>query len=125
MSAAVLLTSAATSVLLGANAPIVVLGPGSLDMRLLTAKLAAKSGFDTTLFAGQGAQQLWWEQMYGEEYIAGEQVEGRASLLSGNDEREAAEAREHVGRQITNNVATVHAQTVESWKLLRCLTVPY
>jgi hypothetical protein len=90
MSAAVLLTSAATSVLLGANAPIVVLGPGSLDMRLLTAKLAAKSGFDTTLFAGQGAQQLWWEQMYGEEYIAGEQVEGRASLLSGNDEREAA-----------------------------------
>jgi hypothetical protein len=90
MSVAVLFTSAATSVLLGASAPIVVLGPGSLDMRLLTAKLAAKSGFDTALFTGQGAQRLWWEQMYGEEYIAGERIEGRASLLSGNDERGAA-----------------------------------
>jgi len=91
MIAAVLLASAATSVILGANAPVVVLGPGSLDMRLLTAKIAARSGFDTALFTGQGAPtRLWWEQMYGEEDIPGEQLEGRASLLSGNDERGAA-----------------------------------
>ena len=31
---------------------VVVFGPGSLDMRLLTAKLAARAGLDTSLFVG-------------------------------------------------------------------------
>ena len=34
---------------------VVVFGPGSLDMRLLTAKLAARAGLDTSLFVGGGA----------------------------------------------------------------------
>ena len=31
---------------------VVVFGPGSLDMRLLTAKLAARAGLETSLFVG-------------------------------------------------------------------------
>ena len=35
---------------------VVVFGPGSLDMRLLTAKLAARAGLDTALFVGGGSK---------------------------------------------------------------------
>ena len=75
---------------LSATSPVVVLGPGSLDMRLLTAKLAAQSGFPTSIIAGQGAQQLWWETLYGEDYIPGEDATGKVRLLTRNDEREEA-----------------------------------
>jgi len=43
-----LATAGATS--LAADAPVLVIGPGSLEMRMLTAKLAARSGFRTSLF---------------------------------------------------------------------------
>jgi len=59
-------------------------------MRLLTAKLAAKAGLPTSLFAGAGAESIWWEQLYGEEYIASERAEGKVRLLCGGDERQAA-----------------------------------
>ena len=76
--------------ILSTKSPVVVLGPGSLDLRLLTAKLAARSGFPTSIIAGQGAQQLWWETMYGENYVAGERSEGKVRLLASGDEREDA-----------------------------------
>jgi len=47
---------------------LVVLGSGSLDMRLLTAKLAARSGQATTLFSASGElKEVWLEQMFGVE----------------------------------------------------------
>ena len=36
---------------------VVVFGPGSLDMRLLTAKLAARAGLETSLFVGGATAQ--------------------------------------------------------------------
>jgi len=51
---------------LATTASVVVLGEGSLDLRLLTAKLAARSGFQTSLFSARGGvQDIWVEQMYG------------------------------------------------------------
>ena len=69
--------------------PVVVLGPGSLDMRLLTAKLAARAGLETKLFVGAGAQQQLWEQMYAEEYLPGGE-NGRPALVSSAEDRNAA-----------------------------------
>ena len=84
------MATSCNAAVLSATSPVVVLGPGSLDLRLLTAKLAARSGFPTSIIAGQGAQQLWWEQMYGEEYVAGESDTGKARLLTSSDAREKA-----------------------------------
>ena len=62
----VLLIGSASALSLPAAAPVVVLGPGSLDLRLLTAKLSARAGLKTSLFAASGAaQDIWLEQMYG------------------------------------------------------------
>jgi len=72
------------------QSPVVILGPGSLDMRLLTAKLSAAAGFPTSIIAGAGAESLWWEQMYGEEYVPSDRAEGKVRLLSGGDERQSA-----------------------------------
>ena len=90
--ALVLLASAsgASSLSLPTAAPIIVLGPGSLDMRLLTAKLAARSGFKTALFAGAGAQQIWLEQMYGVEDPSAKVVDDRPELVCDIEAREAA-----------------------------------
>ena len=47
MRLAICVLACATGALsLSVGAPIVVLGPGSLDMRLLTAKLAASAGLN-------------------------------------------------------------------------------
>ena len=45
-------------------------GPGSLELRLLTAKLAARGGGDAALFAGPDlkTQKRWRSLMYGKEY---------------------------------------------------------
>ena len=45
-------------------------GPGSLELRLLAAKLAARNGGDAALFAGadEKAQKRWRSLMYGKEY---------------------------------------------------------
>ena len=40
-------------------AGVVVLGPGSLDLRLIAGKLTARAGFATSLVTGNGAQLLW------------------------------------------------------------------
>jgi len=94
MSVGLLLASGAAA-LLSPAAPVVVLGPGSLDMRLLTAKLAARSGRPTTLFSASGAaQDIWLEQMYGVEdpSVAVEDTLDplRPSMASSPADREAA-----------------------------------
>ena len=45
-------------------------GPGSLELRLITAKLAARNGGDAALYAGpdEKAQKRWRSLMYGKEY---------------------------------------------------------
>jgi len=80
---------------LPASASVVVLGPGSLDMRLLTAKLAARSGLKTSLFsASGGARDIWLEQMYGIEDPSSTVEEStdplRPAMISDMAEREAA-----------------------------------
>ena len=50
LSTMVVLRSVMLSAMLAPR--VVVLGPGSLDMRLLTAKLAARAGLETSLFVG-------------------------------------------------------------------------
>ena len=81
--------------LLPAAAPVVVLGPGSLDLRLLTAKLAARSGLQTSLFAASGgALDIWREQMYGLEdpsvAIEDSAEPLRPAMASDSADREAA-----------------------------------
>merc|ERR1712050_245896 len=88
-------TAGVHALALSTTAHVIVLGPGSLDMRLLTAKLAARSGFQTSLFAPSGAaQEIWSEQMYGTEDPS-ELVEQssdplRPAMLSKPAAREAA-----------------------------------
>lgn len=47
-------------------------GPGSLELRLMTAKLAARNGGDAALYAGpdEKTQRRWRSLMYGKEYGA-------------------------------------------------------
>jgi len=80
---------------LPAAAPVVVLGPGSLDLRLLTAKLAARAGLQTSLFsASGGVQDIWLEQMYGVEDgstdISTSTEPLRPAMVADADAREAA-----------------------------------
>jgi len=80
---------------LPADANVVVLGPGSLDLRLLAAKLAARSGFRTSLFGPTGgARDIWLEQMYGVEdpstAVEDSSEPRRASVVSSGPEREMA-----------------------------------
>ena len=49
-------------------AGVVVIGPGSLDLRLIAGKLTARAGFATSLVAGNGAQLLWRSLLYGKDY---------------------------------------------------------
>eukprot|EP00966_Prymnesium_polylepis_P045424 1051943-Prymnesium_polylepis.1 len=49
MKFAALLLLPATSAALAPPAPVVVFGQGSLEMRLITAKLAARTGFKTSI----------------------------------------------------------------------------
>ena len=84
------LVSTCEASVLSAASPVVVLGPGSLDMRLLTAKLAARSNLAASIITGQGAQQIWWEQLYGEEYVPGEKAADKVQLLCSSEEREEA-----------------------------------
>lgn len=57
---------AAQPTAIAAPAPVVVFGPGSLDVRLITAKLAARAGFATSIIAGAGAENQW-RRFLGEE----------------------------------------------------------
>ena len=75
--------------------PVVVLGPGSLDLRLLTAKLAARAGLQTSLFSPSGSvQDIWLEQMYGVEDgstdISTSAEPLRPAMVADADAREAA-----------------------------------
>ena len=56
----------------GSGLNSLVYGPGSLELRLITAKLAARNGGDTALFAGPDGktQKRWRSLMYGKEYGA-------------------------------------------------------
>ena len=85
----------ASAMSLPAAAPVVVLGPGSLDLRLLTAKLAARAGLQTSLFsASGGVQDIWLEQMYGVEDgstdISTSTEPLRPAMVADADAREAA-----------------------------------
>ena len=51
--------------LLDPPAPIVIFGPGSLELRLITAKLAARAGFEAALISAEGTERGWLRQMYG------------------------------------------------------------
>ena len=61
---------AATAGTLAPASRIIVLGPGSLEMRLIAAKLAAREGFVTSLVAAQGAGLAWRRFLYGAPYAA-------------------------------------------------------
>jgi hypothetical protein len=66
-------------------APTVVFGPGaSVEMKLITAKLAARAGYDACVFQGEGAEgaSRWLKLLYGTEYAKrGEDVVGNARVL--------------------------------------------
>ena len=99
---------------LPAAAPVVVLGPGSLDLRLLTAKLAARSGLQTSLFAASGgALDIWLEQMYGVEdpsTVLEDSVEPlRPAMVSDAAAREAALATAEGLALISDGVAMPEA----------------
>ena len=109
-----LLLSSASALSLPAAAPVVVLGPGSLDLRLLTAKLAARSGLQTSLFsASGGVQDIWREQMYGVEDgstdIANSAEPLRPAMVADADEREAALAAAEGLAIISDGVAMPEA----------------
>lgn len=90
MSAAFALVGTSLS-LVAPPSPVVVFGPGSLDVRLTIAKLAAREGFGTTLITGDGAQQQWRRIMYGPDYAeAGRDDPECAQLASGSDQIRAA-----------------------------------
>ena len=108
--ARMLLASGAVALSLPTNGPVVVLGPGSLDMRLLTAKLAARSGRATTLFSASGAaQDIWLEQMYEVEdpSVAVEDTSDplRPVLASGPAERASALASAEALALISDGVS--------------------
>jgi len=66
-----------------------VYGPGSLEVRLLTAKLAAKQGGDAAVFAGEERtfQKDWRRLMYGKDYAdAGMDAPGCARVLGTTEE---------------------------------------
>jgi hypothetical protein len=66
--------------------PIVVLGPGSLEVRLIASKLAARAGFETSLLSVEEAGPVWRRLMYGVEYSkAGVDQPGCAQLVHGSD----------------------------------------
>ena len=82
---------AAPFVLLTASAaafglpPALVLGPGSVELRLITAKLAARAGHKAALYTGQEqrAAPLWRKLMYGLEYAKeARDAPDRAQLLT-------------------------------------------
>lgn len=71
----------------------IVYGPGSLELRLLTAKLAARDGFDSSLYAGDedrvAKQCRSW--LYGKEYAnAGIDAPGNAKVLQDTEDLGAA-----------------------------------
>jgi len=93
---------------LATTAPVVVLGPGSLDLRLLTAKLAARSGFKTSLFSPSGeVQGIWMEQMYGNDAEA-----GKTSIEDSTDPLRAAMVADMPARE--EALATAEALAVIS-----------
>ena len=109
-----LLVGSASALSLPAAAPVVVLGPGSLDLRLLTAKLAARSGLKTSLFSASGAaQDIWLEQMYGVEdpsTVVEDSAEPlRPAMVSDADAREAALATAEGLALISDGVAMPEA----------------
>jgi hypothetical protein len=109
-----LLLSSASALSLPAAAPVVVLGPGSLDLRLLTAKLAARSGLQTSLFsASGGVQDIWLEQMYGVEDgstdISDSAEPLRPAMVADADAREAALAAAEGLAIISDGVAMPEA----------------
>ena len=66
-----------------------IYGPGSLELRLLTAKLAAKQGGEASVFAGdeRSFQKDWRRLMYGKAYAdAGIDAEGCARVLGSTGE---------------------------------------
>lgn len=66
--------------------PIVVLGPGTLEMRLITSKLAARAGFKTSLISVEEAGPVWRRLMYGVDYSkAGVDQPSCAQLVHGSD----------------------------------------
>ena len=90
--------------------PVVVLGPGSLDLRLLTAKLAARAGLQTSLFSPSGSvQDIWLEQMYGVEDgstdISTSAEPLRPAMVADADAREAALAAAEGLALISDGVA--------------------
>ena len=108
------LLSSASALSLPAAAPVVVLGPGSLDLRLLTAKLAARSGLQTSLFsASGGVQDIWLEQMYGVEDgstdIENSAEPLRPAMVADADAREAALAAAEGLALISDGVAMPEA----------------
>mmetsp|Transcript_48348 Transcript_48348/g.111936 ORF Transcript_48348/g.111936 Transcript_48348/m.111936 type:complete len:291 (-) Transcript_48348:140-1012(-) len=52
-------------------APVVILGPGSLDLRLVTAKVAARAGFRTSVLSTPQQQYSTRRWMYGKDYAEG------------------------------------------------------
>ena len=65
-----------------ALAPVVVFGPGSLELRLLTAKLAARAGYASSIYAGseqQGMDKRFRRLMYGKE--AESDAQGNARII--------------------------------------------
>jgi len=65
--------------------PTLVVGPGSLEVRLITAKLAAQAGHTAALYSGGDAkaEQAWRKLMYGKDYSdAGVDVNESAAIIS-------------------------------------------
>jgi hypothetical protein len=48
-------------------APVTVFGPGSIEMRLIAAKLISRAGYRTTLVVEEGKEKAWLRQMYGKD----------------------------------------------------------
>ena len=69
----------------------VVFGPGSLDLRLVTAKLLARAGFQSATFSERGTERRLRNLMYGGEYAdRGIDAPNCASVISEGGDIQAA-----------------------------------
>ena len=64
-----------------------VFGAGSQELRLITAKLAARAGHEVAVFGDESSAQPWRRLMYGKAYAeAGLDEKDRAAVLTDTDE---------------------------------------